>query len=123
MMKNRCTNPNYKDYACYGGRGITFEKRWNKFSLFYKDMGPRPSLLHTLDRKDGNKGYSKNNCCWSDKQTQSRNRRFIKTYRDGLTTWEWAEKLGIAQKTFHVRLWKFNTGMIDEAALYKVNTR
>lgn len=74
-MKDRCLNPNSADYSYYGGRGITICSRWlNSFELFLLDMGLRPSCKHTLERKDTNKGYSLNNCCWSTRQTQARNR-------------------------------------------------
>jgi len=39
FMKTACTNPNSKDYRIYGGRGITFPKRWEKFTNFWADMG------------------------------------------------------------------------------------
>lgn len=48
-MRERCLNPNYPDYAYYGGRGITICGRWDDFSAFIVDMGPRPDG-HTLDQ-------------------------------------------------------------------------
>lgn len=77
-MKMRCTNPNHRYYPDYGGRGISFHKRWGNFAEFYKDMGPRPKG-HTLDRINVNKGYGPGNCVWADIVTQNRNRRNVKS--------------------------------------------
>jgi hypothetical protein len=73
-MKNRCdspTNPQYKDY---GGRGITYCEAWAKFENFLADMGEADKGM-TLDRIDNDKGYSKENCRWTDRVTQRRNSR------------------------------------------------
>ena len=74
-MKTRCTNPNFKQYKDYGGRGITICKEWlDSFEQFYKDMGPKPKGM-TLDRIDNNKGYEPLNCKWSTYSEQNKNRR------------------------------------------------
>lgn len=121
-LRNRCNNPNATDYRYYGGRGIRHTARWDKFDNFLADMGHRPSALHTLERRDAERGYSKRNCYWATRSEQSRNRRFIKRYR-GKTTWEWAELLGIQLASFHMRLWRFNRGEITEAQLFKAPSR
>lgn len=75
-MKERCTNPNCDAFPDYGGRGIKICERWMVFENFYADMGPRPSLKHTLDRhpnKDGD--YEPSNCRWATKKEQAGNRR------------------------------------------------
>lgn len=71
----RCDNPNSKDYARYGGRGISVCDRWRDFSVFLSDMGPRPGANHTLDRIDANGNYEPGNCRWADHVTQQSNRR------------------------------------------------
>lgn len=73
-MIQRCNNPKHDKYPYYGGRGIKVCKRWREFRFFLKDMGERPDGL-TLDRKDPNKNYCKENCKWATKSEQSRNRR------------------------------------------------
>lgn len=72
-MKTRCNNPNDKMYHAYGGRGIKVCPEWDDFVGFYNDMGDRPDG-HELDRIDTNKDYSKDNCRWTDRLTNMRNR-------------------------------------------------
>ena len=77
-MRQRCLNPNYHHYADYGGRNITFCKRWNTFDNFFADMGPKPSPQHSLDRIDNNGNYNKRNCRWATPAEQAMNRRNTK---------------------------------------------
>lgn len=75
-MLNRCNKPNTKRYKDYGGRGITVCQQWiDSFQSFFNDMGERPSKNHSLDRIDNNGNYCKENCKWSSRQEQYRNRR------------------------------------------------
>ena len=74
MMRNRCLNPNCKDYVRYAGRGITIVPEWTRFEKFLEDMGRRPSPLHTLDRENNALGYSKVNCRWATRKEQAQNR-------------------------------------------------
>lgn len=76
MMKNRCTNPNAKDWSYYGGRGIKLCRRWYDFRDFLADMGRRPNRLMTIDRINNDKGYSPSNCRWATKKQQRANQRF-----------------------------------------------
>lgn len=71
---DRCHNPNSKDFARYGGRGITVCDRWRDDpSLFFSDIGERPEGA-TLDRIDGSRGYEPGNCRWATWTEQARNR-------------------------------------------------
>lgn len=75
-LKDRCLNINNKDYHHYGGRGITVCDEWkNSFESFLKDMGLKPSNKHSIDRKNNNLGYFKENCNWVLHNDQISNRR------------------------------------------------
>ena len=76
-MKQRCSNPNRWDYPYYGGRGITFDPRWESFDNFLADMGNRPPGT-TLDRIDVEGPYCKENCRWATPTEQTHNRRKTK---------------------------------------------
>lgn len=73
-MLQRCTNKKRPDFADYGGRGILVCDDWLTFKHFLNDMGERP-LGTSIDRKDNDKGYCKDNCKWSSDFEQARNRR------------------------------------------------
>jgi hypothetical protein len=85
-MKQRCLNPEPPEYERYGGRGIVVCDRWlTSFNFFLEDMGERPSEDLSLERKDNNKGYSKENCKWEIKSIQSFNQRVSRDNKSGIT--------------------------------------
>jgi len=109
-MKQRCLNPNNKEFKNYGARGITICDRWvDSFSAFLEDMGECPDSL-TIERLDNSKGYEPGNCIWAPRSVQSRNRRtnveYIVNGRVFLQV-ELANALGVC--THSMRKW-FNKG-------------
>lgn len=108
--KARCYDKRNKRYAEYGGRGITMCDRWLDPVMgvinFFKDMGEKPSLQHSLDRIDVNGNYEPNNCRWATIKEQANNKRTnIILVKDGVskTLSEWADFYEISFKTVRKR--------------------
>lgn len=80
-IKLRCKNPNNKSYKWYGGRGITYDARWEQYENFLADMGIRPDGL-CIDRIDPDGDYSKENCRWVTPKENQENRRSSKKHFD-----------------------------------------
>lgn len=74
MMKERCDREGHPRYARYGGRGITYDPRWADFVEFLSDMGERPSKYHSLERREYDKNYCKDNCFWATIEQQNNNK-------------------------------------------------
>jgi hypothetical protein len=78
-MKCRCENPNDKKYYLYGGRGVSVAPSWrNDFTAFIRDIGPRPSRKHSIDRIDTNGNYEPGNVRWATITQQNRNARSVR---------------------------------------------
>lgn len=113
-MKDRCYNPNFKDYKNYGGRGITVCDEWQTphswkggraFKKWALENGYADNL--TLDRIDVNKGYSPENCRWVSMEVQQnnkRNNRLITYMGKTQTIAQWSREVGIPFKTIQHRL-------------------
>lgn len=115
-MNSRCNNPNTEHYEDYGGRGIFVDERWKDFSTFFNDMGVRPSLKHSLERRDNNKGYSKENCYWATKKEQTNNRRnniMINYCGKTQNLKQWTEELGLKYKQTWKRIYVFKWSVSD----------
>jgi hypothetical protein len=119
-MRCRCLNPKHRVYPSHGGRGITVCDKWLLFTGLYEDMGDPPEG-HSLERKDNDGPYSKDNCVWATVPEQNRNRRstrFIEfqgeTQGETRTIREWNDHLGYPRNLIWQRL---ETGWLEEAAL------
>ncbi len=106
-MKERCTNPNNKEFNRYGGNGIVVCPEWiNDFEQFFTDMGERPQGK-TLDRIEGDKGYEPKNCRWATYREQKLNQKATKYYEfqdKRMILSDWAKKTGIPENTLYQRL-------------------
>ena len=107
-MIQRCRDKNHFAYKYYGGRGIKVCKRWQKsFQNFIDDMGSKPSAKHTLERIDGNKNYSKENCRWATMAEQNLNKKdnhFITFNGKTQTMKEWSDEVNINYDTIRNRV-------------------
>lgn len=116
-MKTRCNNPNVRDYANYGGRGIRVCESWDSFASFLKDMGETYRDGLTLDRIDCNGDYSRENCRWITIQEQQKNRRntgLIEHLGEKKTLREWSHVLGIPHSTLMGRYYNYGKRTLAE---------
>lgn len=102
-IKKRCRNPNYPEYADYGGRGIDVCEEWfGNFEAFEKwSIANGYDDTLTIDRKDNNKGYSPDNCRWVTPAEQSVNKRnnIYTTYHgEKIVCYRLAKRLGITHR-------------------------
>jgi hypothetical protein len=108
-MRERCNSPSHIEYHRYGARGIAVCSRWEDFSNFLEDMGPRPSPKHSIDRKNGSLGYEPSNCRWATLSEQQRNKStsvLLTVNGETHHALEWAEKLNLSIHTIKLRLRK-----------------
>jgi len=106
-MKDRCYYEKHRYYADYGGRGIEVCPRWrDDFQSFYDDNLPAWREGLELDRIQNDGPYSPENCRWSTKTEQGRNKRnnvFLTLEGQSKLLLVWAEELGIPANTLRVR--------------------
>lgn len=110
-MKERCYNPNNKNYSIYGGRGIKICKEWlEDFINFYEwaiKNGYTEKL--TIDRIDVNGNYEPSDCRWATQREQCNNwrRNIIIDYKGHHgTIAEVARELNIKYTTLYQRLFR-----------------
>ncbi len=119
--KARCHCKNHKAYKDYGGRGIKMCKTWqSSFNQFLKDMGPRPTTNHSIDRINNNGNYEPSNCRWATVAEQHRNKRnnvFLEHNGERLCISDWAKKIGWS--TTAIRKWS-KRGMPISAIIERI---
>lgn len=130
-MIQRCTNPNCKAYKNYGGRTqpITVCDRWNpkcggSFINFLEDMGEKP-IGYELDRTNNNLGYYKDNCRWTTKAINNRNKRnSILISFNGKTQClnDWAKEINISPSVLRTRIYRLKWS-IEKALTTPINEK
>lgn len=115
-MKDRCYNPNDINYHIYGKQGVTICEEWlSDRTTFFEwafDNGYNDNL--SIDRIDGTKGYSPDNCRWATPKQQARNlctNRPITIDGETKLLCEWAEEYHLYPSTIIKRLKRGKTGM------------
>lgn len=107
-MRARCNNPRNPSYRRYSARGIKVCDEWlRSFTIFYKEVGDKPSPQHSLDRIDNDRGYEPGNVRWATQTEQQRNRdnnRRIEVDGISRTLQEWSEISGVQSGTIAFRL-------------------
>lgn len=79
-IKARCNNPNCKSYPDYGAKGIRVEESLNTFGKFYNwaiSNEYKPDCGLEIDRIEGTKGYSEDNCRFVSKSENILNCKHI----------------------------------------------
>lgn len=74
QMVQRCENARNKQFARYGGRGITVCDRWHDFALFRADNIEHYQPGLTIDREKNDGNYEPGNCRWVTNKVNGRNR-------------------------------------------------
>lgn len=124
-IKRRCYNINCKRYKDYGGRGLEVHASWlHNYHQFLKDMGPRPSKYHSIERVNNNKGYTPENCRWATLLEQANNKRSNRniTFRGKTQTLaQWTRELNINSSMVRTRIYSHKWSV--ERALTTPKTR
>ena len=80
-MHNRCYNPNKQFSEYYMGKGIKVCEEWFRNYDAFKEwsMANGYSEELSIDRVNGDKDYSPDNCRWATKAVQTRNTKLLRT--------------------------------------------
>lgn len=119
-MNDRCRLPTHQAWRNYGAREITVYPEWqNSFESFWEDMGAEYQSGLTLERRQNNLGYCKENCYWATSRAQGNNKRsntWIMTPQGKMTVAQASRVFGIGQTTILYRLlngWPQNRLLAD----------
>lgn len=112
-MKERCERQTSKEYARYGGRGISICDQWHEYPRF-RDwaLANGYSETLTLDRIDNDGDYAPDNCRWATHREQANNRgNNHKVSYNGETKniAEWARQFGIDLLAFNAAIQRGRT--------------
>jgi hypothetical protein len=107
-MKQRCYNPNDRNFFRYGGRGITVCDEWREDYIAFKTWclqnGYKQGL--DLDRRDNDDGYSPANCRFvTHRQNLANTHRQIREviFGEEITLVEASDKYNLSYKLLYNR--------------------
>lgn len=124
-MNRRCSNPKFKQFKDYGGRGIKVCGEWRRdFMAFYDwAMANGYDEALTLDRIDNDGNYTPSNCRWITRLEQmqnTRSARMISFNGKTLSLTEWSRETGIKRDTIRQRMdrlgWSVEDALTKEVA-------
>ena len=117
-MKQRCYNPNNKNFTDYGGKGIGICEDWLNNPKSFEDWAISHGYENdlTIDRIDSNKNYCPDNCQWIAIEENSRraNANFIEVDGKTLSGTQWAETLNFGQNTINKLVRKYPLNKVKE---------
>lgn len=112
-ITQRCVNPNDKNYANYGGRGISVYNKWrHDFAAFHNYISQLPDCGkegYSLDRIDNNGNYEPGNLRWTTQDIQMRNTRSTRWITFGgktLCVADWEKELNLPEGVLRKRLYR-----------------
>jgi hypothetical protein len=132
-MVHRCHNSTDARYQDYGGRGIRVCAEWLNNPAAFVSW----ALLNgygadlTLERQDNDKGYCPDNCRWTTREAQTRNKRsnhVINTPLGVMCIVDAAKRAGVKCSTLRNRIWNGKpyddllTGMIQGKEVSNAST-
>lgn len=111
-MKNRCYNPNDKDYRWYGAKGIKIVDEWINNPELFEDWsienGYNDNL--TIDRIDSDKDYCPENCRWIVLNNNSKYKSttsLIEVDGEVHTGRDWAKELNLGANIINTYIRKY----------------
>ena len=129
-MRQRCNLISHPAYPQYGGAGIKVCAEWdnldNGFINFYNwslANGYSDELFvsgrgkYSIDRIDGTKGYSPDNCRWATAVEQNFNRKtnnWVMLNGETKSIYQWIRQIGISRHFVYSRI---RSGLSAEEAL------
>ena len=129
-MKNRCYNIKQYSYKDYGGRGVQICKEWfDNFLIFY-DWAMKNGYKDFLqiDRIDVNQNYCPQNCRWTTKTEQSRNKRNsnslkITAFGETKSVYEWLDDTRCTLTSVSALGYRICAGWTPERAITQLSER
>lgn len=122
-MHSKCYKPHDPTYPAYGGRGIGVDPAWHDddgLRRFIEDVGGEVPTNCALALIDMDKDFGPDNWQWARRGTIARRRRDLHriTWRGKtLSLCEWAEIVGINEKTLGYRVKHWGTEDLDRVFL------